>query len=94
MIGITNASVLDDYKIKVVFTTGEEGIADLSELVTEGVFQKIKDQDRFRNFSVDDTIVWKDEVEELDIAPEYIYFQVFKEKPDLQNLFEEWGYRK
>jgi len=26
-----------------------------------------------------------------DLAPEYIFFQAFKDEPELQNKFKEWG---
>ena len=90
MLHIQEAFPMDGYKMKIVFNTNEEGIADLSELVTQGVFKSIQDKKKFENFNIDDTVVW--EQGELDIAPEFLYFEAFKEKPELQNLFKTWGY--
>lgn len=93
MIYIKKASLVDRYKLEVSFTNGEEGIADMHQIVQKGVFQKLKDQKEFSNFIVDpyqQTIIWDNGA--LDIAPESVYFQAFKNKPELQGLFQEWGY--
>ena len=38
MIYIENASPLDDYKISVSFSTGEKGVADMSDIIEKDVF--------------------------------------------------------
>ena len=90
MLSVQNASPLDNYKMKILFNNQKEGIADLSGLVEKGVFQKIKDKKKFRTFDIDSTIIW--EKGELDIAPEFLYFQAFKKEKGLQKQFKEWGY--
>jgi len=36
-----------------------------------------------------DTLIWPNE---LDIAPEYLYFQAFKDDSRLNGQFKKWGY--
>ncbi len=90
MIYVQNASPVNEYKIKILFNDKKEGIADLSEIVEQGVFKKIKNPQKFQNFNIDSTLTW--EKGELDIAPEFLYFQAFKKEKGLQKQFKEWGY--
>jgi len=56
------------------------------------VFEPLKDVAQFRQVKVDDelnTIVWPNGA---DLAPEYVYFQAFKDDPQLRPQFESWGY--
>ena len=78
MIYIKKALPLDNYRLDISFNTGESGIADMSELITEGVFKKIENPDEFQNFTVDTTIIWDNG--KLDIAPEYLYFKAFEDR--------------
>ena len=89
---ITQASYLDGYRVEVVFNDGKKGIADLSDALTGKVFEPLKNIDVFSKFNVDEeleTLVWENGA---DLAPEYIYFQAFKNEPKLQEKFREWGY--
>ena len=71
---IIEAEYLENYKLKIVFENGMNGIVDLSEYPKKGgVFNKFKDVNFFKNFSISrelGTIVWGDEI---DIAPETLY---------------------
>ena len=90
---VTQARYLDSYRIEVVFNNGKKGIADLSEILTGVVFEPLKNVEQFAKFTVDEeleTIVWENGA---DLAPEYIYFQAFKNEPELQAQFREWGYQ-
>ena len=90
MLSILHANYLGEYKVEVTFNNEKIGIADLSTLVeTFKPFQILRDQQKFADFSVDYTIKWPNE---LDLAPEYIYFKAFENDPSLHDLFEEWGY--
>jgi len=89
---VTSAKYLEDYRIEVSFNNGREGIADLSDALNGKVFEALKNKTKFSSFVIDkelDTIVWSNGA---DLAPEYIFFQAFKNEPELQNKFKEWGY--
>ncbi len=89
---ITQAKYLSDYKVEVFFNDGKRGIADLAEALKGPVFEPLKEKAFFAQLKVDkesETIAWPNGV---DLAPEYIYFQAFKNNPELQELFKHWGY--
>lgn len=89
---VISAEYLEDYKIAVSFNDGRKGVADLSGVLKGGVFESLKDKSVFSNFVVDEeleTIVWPNGA---DLAHEYIYFQAFKDDPELQSQFKKWGY--
>lgn len=89
---ITAVEYLDDYKLAVTFDNGRSGVADLADALGQGVFLPLKDIEQFRQVRVDGelkTIVWPNGA---DLAPEYVYFQAFKDDPKLLPQFEAWGY--
>ncbi|MEN8180548.1 MAG: DUF2442 domain-containing protein [Pseudomonadota bacterium] len=89
---VTDARYIEDYKVKVTFNDGREGVADLVGALKGSVFEPLKNKSKFSAFAVDEeleTIVWPNGA---DLAPEYIYFQAFKNEPELQTKFKEWGY--
>lgn len=93
---ITKVAYLSDYKLHVSFNNGESGIADLASVVHNGAFKILESQEEFARVEVDEelaTIVWPSG---LDLAPEFVYFQAFKDKPphmvQLQDKFNSWGY--
>jgi len=90
---VTEAKYLTDYKIRVSFNDGKEGVADLSDGLIGPVFNPLKNKKLFAQLCVDEelaTIVWPNGA---DLAPESVYFRVFKNVPELQRQFQEWGYR-
>ena len=67
-------------------------IADLAEALKGPMFESLKEPEVFRKLRVDEelqTIVWPNGT---DLAPEYIYFQAFRNDSRLQATFREWGY--
>lgn len=89
---ITDAKYLTDYKVEVTFNNGRKGIADLSEALKGTMFEPLKNKSEFSRLVVDkelDTIVWSNGA---DLAPEYVYFQAFKNEAELQPQFKQWGY--
>jgi hypothetical protein len=89
---VTNAIYIEDYKIEVSFNNGRKGVVDLSSSVKGSIFEELRNKSKFSSFTVDkelETIVWSNGA---DLAPEYIYFQMFKNESKLQPQFREWGY--
>jgi hypothetical protein len=93
---ITQVHYLSDYKVRVSFNNGESGVADLSSVVHHGVFKTLESPEKFAQVGIDEeleTLVWPGG---LDLAPEFVYFQAFKDQPhgtvQLQNQFKAWGY--
>lgn len=89
---ITAAEYLHDYKLAVTFNDGCAGIADLTEALDQGLFKALRNVELFSKLAVDDelnTIAWPNG---LDLAPEYVYFQAFRDDPARRAQFEAWGY--
>jgi hypothetical protein len=89
---VTDAKYLADYKVEVTFNNGRKGVADLSDALKGATFEPLKNKSEFSRLVVDkelDTIVWSNGA---DLAPEYIYFQAFKNEAELQPQFKQWGY--
>ncbi len=61
----------DDFTLFFVFENGENGVLDMKPMLDFGVFQQIKDLDKFKLVRIAfDTIEWDCGV---DLDPEYIY---------------------
>jgi len=89
---VTHAKHIRDYLVEVTFNDGKKGVADLSSSLIGPVFESLKDKNEFSKLKVDtelETIVWPNGA---DFAPEYLYFQAFKNEPELIPLFKQWGY--
>ena len=70
---LARAEYLRDYKIRVTFNDGIQGIIDLEGELWGEVFEPLKNTNVFRRFRVDcdlDTIVWPTGA---DLAPEFLY---------------------
>jgi len=89
---ITEAKYIKDYMVEVSFNNGRKGVANLRDALKGPVFKSLKNKSNFASFTVDEeleTIVWSNGA---DLAPEYVYFQAFKNEPELQSQFKKWGY--
>ncbi|MEI8027531.1 MAG: DUF2442 domain-containing protein [Pseudomonadota bacterium] len=92
MLSVTDAKYLKDFEVEVTFSDGRIGRVDLSELVhkdSRSVFAPLRDKEFFKNFTVDYTIHWG---EEIDLAPEFLYFKAFEKLEELHDRFKKWGY--
>lgn len=74
MLYVIDASYVDDYRLRISFSNGKEGIVDLKATIESDqrpIFQELKDIKEFKRFRVDlATVVWENGV---DIAPEFLY---------------------
>lgn len=92
MLSIVHANYQDDYKILLQFNDNKEGVVDLKDFILDGKirpFQQLQDIEKFKTFQVDYTLKWNDD---LDLAPEYLYFKTFEKDNSLKPKFHEWGY--
>ena len=65
-----------DYKLRIEFTNGEQGIYDCSPLFEFGVFKELKDKGYFMKAkALDGTVVWP---HEQDICPDTLYLDSVK----------------
>jgi hypothetical protein len=73
---LVSAAYKGGYCIELEFDDGERGVVDFARYVEKGgVFERFKDLEFFRAFSINEelsTLTWRDEI---DIAPETLYAQ-------------------
>jgi hypothetical protein len=71
---VVSASYKGDYKIEVEFENGEKGTVDFSKYLEKGgVFDRFKDIDFFKNFTINrevGVLTWQNDI---DVAPETLY---------------------
>ncbi|MBN2036995.1 MAG: DUF2442 domain-containing protein [Chitinispirillaceae bacterium] len=61
----------DDYRLKLVFANGEQGVFDCRPLLDFGVFSELKDLSDFKMAKASNgTVVWP---HEQDICPDTLY---------------------
>jgi len=92
MLEIIKADYKGEFVITVEFNNHTKADVNLREFIqTTPIkpFRKLQDRELFKKFSVDYTIKWDGE---LDIAPEYLYYEAFKNDESLKEQFIEWGY--
>ncbi len=73
---VISASYKGEYNIEVTFEDGATGIVDFSKYLEKGgVFNKFKDIEFFKTFTINEelgVLTWGDEI---DIAPETLYVE-------------------
>jgi hypothetical protein len=74
---VKEVAAMSDYRLHLVFTNGESGIYDCSDLLEFGVFRELKNLHYFSQVKVSDgTVVWP---HEQDICPDTLYLESAKE---------------
>jgi len=92
MLSIINAKYKDNYKIIIEFNDNKKGEVDLKDFIFNGKikpFKKLQDIEKFKKIKVDYTLIWDNN---LDLAPEYLYYKIFRDDKSLKNKFQKWGY--
>ena len=68
---VVSAEALPDFRVQVVFDTGERGVFDCKPLLSDPFWNRLSDPAFFRLVRVAyDTLVWPDDI---DIAPEDVW---------------------
>ena len=74
---VADVTATDDHKLKLVFTSGEQGTYDCSHLLDFGVFEELRYINYFKQVKLwDGTVVWP---HEQDICPDTLYLDSRKE---------------
>jgi len=93
MISVNTAKYIDNYELQLTFNNGKEAMVNLEDMVVNDrrkIFIELKDIARFKDFKVEhSTVVWSND---LDLAPEYLFYLAFKEDKSFQCRFKQWGY--
>lgn len=70
---IISVKHLENYKLEVIFETGEKGIIDLANIEKKGVFKRFEDINYFKKAYIHEGVLtWAPG--DIDIAPETVYF--------------------
>jgi len=74
---IKEVTPTENFKLKLLFSNGEQGLYDCSELLNFGVFKELQDRNYFNQVKVlDGTVVWP---HEQDICPDTLYLDSTKQ---------------
>ena len=78
---ISEVTVLENYKLELVFSSGESGVVDLSDLVGKGIFALWLDYEKFREVQIGTTgeLIWSDQ---LDLCPDSLYLRATGKRPE------------
>ena len=78
---IIDVTVLKDYKVRLKYADGQQGVADLSHLVGKGVFALWNDYEAFQNVKIGSSgeLSWGDQV---DLCPDALYLIITNQKPE------------
>ncbi len=75
MVRIQKAMPLENYRLRVTFNTGEEGIFSLNRWLKGPIFSKLKDRELFNHVAIDEiagTVCWPNGI---DLCPDVVYEQ-------------------
>jgi hypothetical protein len=77
---ITHVTPLTDYRLRLVFGNGTEGVVDVSGLVGRGVFSALRQGDVFQHVQVGPTgeLLWPNG---LDLCADALYLRVTGQSP-------------
>lgn len=92
LLHIVEATPVGNYRVEVTFNDGKRGIADLSAVIQHGVFAQLSNPEEFAKLHVDAELETIVRPNGADLAPEFVYFQAFKDDPSLAAQFKAWGY--
>jgi len=90
---VTSVEYLEDYKLKLKFNNGAEGVVDLRAELYGEVFEPLKDKQLFKQVRLTSrTIEWPNGA---DFAPEFLYEQAgIIQSPNLtpqkEGVWEQW----
>jgi hypothetical protein len=76
MLYVRNAKHIGGYKVRIEFSNGDSGVADLESDLWGPMFEPLRDPEKFKRFSVSDvlhTLVWENGE---DLAPEHLHKKV------------------
>lgn len=69
---VISVKYLEDYKLEIVFKSGEKGVVDLSTIEQKGIFSRFNDKEYFKSVYIHESVLtWPPG--DLDIAPETVY---------------------
>jgi hypothetical protein len=68
---VKSVSVLENYKLFLVFETGEKKVFDMKPYLKKGVFTQLENKDEFSKIKISyDTVAWENGA---DFDPEVLY---------------------
>jgi len=70
-LAVINVEPLKDYKLLLTFENGEKRIFDVSPYLDKGIFQELKNEEKFKTVRVRfDSIEW---CNQADLDPEFLF---------------------
>ncbi len=78
---ILKVQALEGYRLALEFDDGVSGIADVSDLVGQGVFALWRDPHAFEQVVIGSSgeLVWSDQI---DLCPDSLYLRITGQKPE------------
>ena len=71
LLKVTAAEYVNNYTLRLTFSTGEVKLVDFTPLMQKGICRKLQDMNYFKSFRLDPfTVDWNDEI---GFAPERLY---------------------